>query len=97
MTGAHGTVVRFGAKRVHIRLTKSLLEMDHDREVAFLPQHLEHGHHGDPRPQDKLPQLMVDMKRANVADAARLAAQAGVITEQQADELVQLWHEHTEP
>ncbi|MFH8415723.1 hypothetical protein ACIPIC_13725 [Streptomyces collinus] len=47
-------------------------------------------------PKDKLPQLMIDMTRANVADAARLAAQTGVITERQADELVQLWHEHTE-
>ncbi|MGW5466012.1 hypothetical protein [Streptomyces sp. NPDC003996] len=37
------------------------------------------------------------MKRINVTEAAKLAAQAGIITEHQADSLVRLWHEHTEP
>ncbi|MET9471032.1 hypothetical protein [Streptomyces sp. NPDC002922] len=40
---------------------------------------------------------MLNMKRGLVSEAAKLAAQAGIITERQADSLVQMWREHTEP
>lgn len=97
MTGAHGTVVSFGTKRVRVRLTKSLVEMDHGREESFLPEHLEHGHRGDPRPQDKMPELMLEVRRGPISEAAKLAVDAGIITARQAKELIQMWHDHTEP
>lgn len=94
---AHGTVVSFGTKRVLIRITRGSSEYLDGQEARILPEDLEYGHHGTPRTEDQMAETMLGMKRINVTEAAKLAAQAGIITEHQADSLVRLWHEHTEP
>lgn len=96
-TRAHGVVVSFGTKRVLIRITRGSFEHYDGRQVRILPEDLEYGHHGSPRNEDQMAEAVLGLKRANVSEAAKLAAQAGVITDHQADRLVQLWHEHTEP
>ncbi|MGW1966206.1 hypothetical protein ACWCPD_38820 [Streptomyces sp. NPDC001935] len=96
-TRAHGTVVSFGTKRVLIRITRGSFESTDGTEARVLPEALEYGHHGTPRVDDQWAEAALSMKRLNVREAAELAAQAGIITEHQADSLAQLWHEHTEP
>lgn len=94
---AHGTVVRFGTKRVLIRITRGSSDYIDGDEARILPGDLEYGHHGTPRVDDQLAEAWLGARRSPVSEAAKLAAEAGIITEHQADSLVQLWHEHTEP
>lgn len=96
-TRAHGTVVSFGTKRVLIRITRGSHEYYDGATARVLPEAREYGHHGTPRSEDQFVEAMLNMKRGIVSEAAKLAAEAGVITDHQADSLVQLWHEHTEP
>jgi hypothetical protein len=94
---AHGTVVSFGTKRVLIRITRGSSDYIDGSEARILPGDLEYGHHGTPRVDDQLAEAMLSMKRAPVNEVAKLAAQAGIITGHQAESLIRLWHEHTEP
>ncbi|MFJ2167644.1 hypothetical protein [Streptomyces griseofuscus] len=96
-TRSQGTVVRFGRKLVLIRITRGRYEYIDGTEARVLPEALEYGHHGTPRADDQWAEAALSMKRLNVREAAELAAQAGIITDHQADSLAQLWHEHTEP
>lgn len=96
-TRAHGTVVSFGTKRVLIRITRGSFEHIDGTEARVLPEALEYGHHGTPRSDDQMVEAMLNMKRGIVSEAVKLAAQDGIITDHQADSLVQMWHKHTEP
>lgn len=96
-SGVHGVVESIGTKRVRIRITRGHSEYTDGRSETFLPADLEYGHHGKPRTSDKMADAMVGLRRANVGEATALAVEAGVITQRQAAEVVQLWIEHTEP
>jgi hypothetical protein len=94
---AHGTVVSFGTKRVLIRITRGSSDYIDGSEVRILPGDLEYGHHGTPRIDDQMAEAMLGIRRVPVSEAAKLAVEAGIITGYQAEGLIRLWHEHTEP
>lgn len=94
---AHGMVVGFGTKRVLIRITRGSSDYIDGSEARILPGDLEYGHHGTPRIDDQMTEAMLGLKRVPVSEAAELAVEAGIISEHQAESLIQLWHEHTEP
>ncbi|MFE4589813.1 hypothetical protein [Streptomyces laurentii] len=95
LQGSHGLVVSLGSKRVKVELTRAAFESSDGRVETFLPRDLKYGHEGTPRNADKMAETMLEIQRVPVREASALAVEAGVITKAQADQLVQLWQDHT--
>lgn len=90
---SHGTVMRFGPKRVRVRIVRGAFESHDGQEETFLPEDLEYGYHGSARNADRRAEIMLDYKRAILSEAAQLAVNAGIINEVQFRRLVEFWNE----
>ncbi|MGW9372553.1 hypothetical protein ACWGVR_21320 [Streptomyces xanthophaeus] len=96
LQGSHGVVLSLGTKRVKVELTRAAFESSDGKVETFLPCDLTHGHEGTPRNADKMAEAMLEIQRVPVREVTALGVEAGVITKAQADQLVQLWQDHTE-
>ncbi|GHF62538.1 hypothetical protein GCM10010218_50020 [Streptomyces mashuensis] len=94
--GSHGTVVTIGTKRVHVKMDKAAFE-SHDGEVAnFLPGDLDPGHVGTPRNSDRFNDAFTTLKLATGTDLVAVALEAGVITDEQAEQIKAVWASHVQ-
>ncbi|MFB6861990.1 hypothetical protein [Streptomyces virginiae] len=96
LQGSHGVVLSLGTKRVKVELTRAAFESSDGKVETFLPCDLTHGHEGTPRNADKMAEAMLEIQRVPVREVTALGVEAGVITKAQAEQLVQLWQDHTE-
>ncbi|MEU5128225.1 hypothetical protein [Streptomyces mobaraensis] len=89
--GKQGIVQSLGRIRVKVKFESKILADGIGPTETFLPEDLELGHEEQPSLQD----LVLMARRQYVTQAAELAAEAGIITEAQRHQLVELWRTYT--
>ncbi|WP_190131957.1 hypothetical protein [Streptomyces mashuensis] len=79
-----------------MKMDKAAFE-SHDGEVAnFLPGDLDPGHVGTPRNSDRFNDAFTTLKLATGTDLVAVALEAGVITDEQAEQIKAVWASHVQ-